>query len=261
MYLSKNKKNLLFLIPNSLTLASMAFGLFAILATATATDEQGFFKAIMGIFLAMLCDLSDGRMARLTRTQSTFGIQLDSLADLVSFGVAPAVLVYFWSLKNLGFWGLLVCVGYLVAGAVRLARFNVLALKDGGASDHTLGITIPLAALTIISMISAHYHIFNGKPVVHHTRVALLVFMLSLLMVSNFKFRTFKKLDFSKPIVAFGIMTFSFFFSFLSLKFGPGMAIFSVIMAYISLGILENLGVFGTADEMVEEVDEETVER
>ncbi len=260
MDIRHKKRDLLFLIPNAFTVASLLFGFFAILVSSTAQVETDFYKAIFAIFLAMLCDVSDGRMARLTKTQSSFGIQLDSLADLVSFGVAPSVLVYFWSLKNLGFWGLVICSLYLVAGSLRLARFNVMASQDGGASDYTLGITIPLAALAIISLISAHYHFFNNKPVVHHKEVAFLVLFLSILMISNMKFRTFKKLDFSRPFVAFGIMSFAFLFSIISFKFGPGMAIFSVIMAYISIGILENVGLIKLPgnENLVGEIDEET---
>src|SRR5574339_28462 len=103
----------------------------------------------------------DGRVARMTRTQSAFGVELDSLADVVSFGAAPALLVYKWALAPLGLLGLFLSFAYAACGALRLARFNVLAWRgDKGASRFFVGLPIPLAAGTIVSIVIAHYRAF-----------------------------------------------------------------------------------------------------
>ncbi len=103
-------------------------------------------------------------MARLTKTQSDFGMQLDSLADVVSFGAAPALLVYKWALAPLGFLGLFISFAFAACGALRLARFNVLAMRNphGGGGNFFVGLPIPLAAGVLVSMMIAHYAVRGG---------------------------------------------------------------------------------------------------
>src|ERR1043165_8542856 len=124
----------LFVLPNLITLASIFCGFNAIRVVALdnpTTDD--FYRAAILLMFAMLFDLLDGRVARMTRTQSEFGLQLDSLADIVSFGVAPALLIYKWVLYRYPVPGLLTAFLFTACGAMRLARFNVLSGSDVAA--------------------------------------------------------------------------------------------------------------------------------
>src|SRR5688572_11971681 len=123
----------LFLLPNLITLSSVFCGFHAITLCGEGADEKDFVRAALLIVYAMFFDILDGRVARLTKTQSALGVQLDSLADVISFGVAPATLVYRWSLVALGSVGLFACFAFVAAGVLRLARFNVLSTLETGA--------------------------------------------------------------------------------------------------------------------------------
>src|SRR3982751_4606403 len=116
-------KKTLFLLPNLITLSSIFCGFDSIPLSARAQNADDFYRASILLVFALLFDMLDGRVARLTKTQSSFGLQIDSLADLVSFGVAPALLVYKWSLVQLGTAGIVIAFAFTGAGAVRLARF------------------------------------------------------------------------------------------------------------------------------------------
>ena len=122
-----NLQKSLFILPNLFTLSSVLCGFYAILICTPDATNEDFYRASLLLVFAMFFDTIDGRVARLTNTQSAIGLQLDSLADVVSFGVAPAVLVYRWSLEEIGFLGLFFAFVYIACGAIRLARFNVLA--------------------------------------------------------------------------------------------------------------------------------------
>ncbi len=190
--MTKPPPKVLFILPNLFTVSSIFCGMYAIFqAVGDAPDR--FYKAAVAIIFAVLFDSLDGRVARITKTQSDFGIQLDSLADLVSFGVAPALVMWRWALSDFGWLGFAVAFGYVACGALRLARFNVLATSQSGPSSRFVGLPIPLAAITLASLLMLHYRTggvrLEGQPLV-------LVVMggLALLMVSNFPYRTFKKL-------------------------------------------------------------------
>src|SRR5947207_13416458 len=121
----------LFLLPNLITLSSIFCGFDAIRLAARGSDDDIYRAAVLLIF-AMIFDMLDGRVARMTKTQSAFGVQIDSLADIVSFGVAPSMLVYHWTLHRLGLTGLIVSFAFTACGAIRLARFNVLSMGEAG---------------------------------------------------------------------------------------------------------------------------------
>ena len=153
------------------------------------------YQAALAIFFGMFFDAFDGRVARLTKTQSLFGQELDSLADVVSFGAAPALLVWKWALSGLGIIGVLAAFLYAACGALRLARFNVLAIKSphGGASNFFVGMPIPFAACGVISMIIAYQNARGGTlPADARWPVLAVVVFLALLMVSTVRYRTFK---------------------------------------------------------------------
>src|SRR5690606_22374859 len=147
-------------------------GYYAITLAVENASNEAFYRAALLLVFAMLFDTIDGRVARLTRTQSAFGVQLDSLADVMSFGLAPAVLVYQWSLREFGIVGILIAFFYLACGTIRLARFNVLATEESGApkapDKYILGLPIPAAAGILISLIVASIVTgkFDGKPVI-----------------------------------------------------------------------------------------------
>ena len=123
----------LFILPNLFTLSSVLCGYYAILtATKPEVSADDFYRASLLVIFAMFFDSLDGRVARMTKTQSAFGLQIDSLADVVSFGVAPALLVYQWSLHSLGTMGLIGAFLFVACGAIRLARFNVLSMGENG---------------------------------------------------------------------------------------------------------------------------------
>jgi CDP-diacylglycerol--serine O-phosphatidyltransferase len=135
------------LIPNAVTLANIALGFLGILAAAHSHFE----RAVLLFFGAALCDLLDGKLARWLNASSKFGMELDSLSDMVSFGMAPAVLVYLSVLQRLGTLGLVVAVIYPLCGALRLARYNIDADPIGQYTF--LGVPIPIAASYLWSMV------------------------------------------------------------------------------------------------------------
>jgi CDP-diacylglycerol--serine O-phosphatidyltransferase len=201
-----NLRKSLFLLPNLITLSSVFCGFQAITLCGAGTDERDFFRAALLIVYAMFFDIMDGRVARLTKTQSALGVQLDSLADVISFGVAPATLVYRWSLSALGSMGLLACFAFVAAGVVRLARFNVLSMHDSGApkkpGKYILGLPIPGAAGILVSLVVANHSIaghLSERPILLFS----VVLLLSACMVSTLRFRSFKDLRLTGRTLAF----------------------------------------------------------
>jgi len=177
-----------FLIPNLITTASLFAGFYAIVATI----DGRFYHAAWAIFISLVLDGLDGRIARITLSTSGFGTQYDSLSDLVAFGVAPGLLVYLWALKPFKQFGWLAAFLYVVCGALRLARFNV----QQGSSDprYFNGLPIPAAAMLIATTVAFHHEIgewFPGK----HIYILAMIYVLSFLMVSNIKYVSFKKVE------------------------------------------------------------------
>jgi CDP-diacylglycerol--serine O-phosphatidyltransferase len=151
----------LFILPNLITLSSVFCGFDSLRISASAQGEEDFYRAALLIVFAMLFDMLDGRVARMTKTQSAFGLQIDSLADVVSFGAAPALLVYEWTLHRVGTPGLVVSFLFVACGAVRLARFNVLSMGESGKptkpSKYIVGLPIPGAAGILVSIVVANH--------------------------------------------------------------------------------------------------------
>jgi len=201
----RDRRKWLFILPNLFTVSSIFCGFYALtLCSGEATPAQ-LYQAALAIFFAMFFDGFDGRVARLTKTQSQFGVELDSLADVLSFGAAPAILVHKWALAPLGFVGVVVAFSFAACGALRLARFNVLAQREqhGGGGRFFVGLPIPLAAGVIVSMVIAHYGargtaLGRGATV----PIAIVVALLALLMVSTLRYRTFKDLKLTATSMA-----------------------------------------------------------
>ena len=146
----------IFILPNSITALSLFFGFLSIRfgfeSRFTPLGETGFTYACYAIMASVVCDGLDGSVARLTRTQSAFGVQLDSLSDLIAFGLAPAFLAYNFALHELGRLGFAACFAYATCGALRLARFNVQSTL-GKAGGNFTGIPTPMAALPVAVLI------------------------------------------------------------------------------------------------------------
>ncbi|MBM4274083.1 MAG: CDP-diacylglycerol--serine O-phosphatidyltransferase [Deltaproteobacteria bacterium] len=180
-----------YLLPNLITTGSLFAGFYAIVA---AMDGR-FVAAAWAIFVSLILDGLDGRIARLTHSTSGFGVQYDSLADLVAFGVAPAVMVYLWALKPFKQVGWVAAFLFVVCGALRLARFNV----QTGSMDprYFNGLPIPAAAMVVATSIGFYYEIGEWAPE-KHKYILVMIYVLSFLMVSNLKFASFKKVEFFK---------------------------------------------------------------
>jgi CDP-diacylglycerol--serine O-phosphatidyltransferase len=240
-------KKTLFILPNLLTLSSIACGFGSILVCTTAdasgqTRPEDFYGAALLIVFAMFFDTIDGRVARLTKTQSAFGVQLDSLADVVSFGVAPALLAYRWSLHTLGFAGLVVAFVYLACGAIRLARFNVLASAPGGGAPkkpgkYILGLPIPGAAGLVVSLVVANVAV-TGSLQTAPELIAAIVLMLSFLMVSTIRFRSFKDVRLSwRSVLFFGSVVGSS--AVIAAVLHPAFVLAWLILGYVAIALLE----------------------
>lgn len=183
-----------YLLPNLFTSAGLFSGFYSIICTL----RREYWLAAAMILVAQLCDALDGRIARLTRSTSSFGIQYDSLADLVAFGVAPGILVYQWALRPWGRWGWLAASLYVTCGALRLARFNVQIASV--EKRYFVGLPIPAAAGVIAATVLLHYRLFHwlggegetGK----HITMLLLIFAVAGLMVSEIRYYSFKEIRF-----------------------------------------------------------------
>ena len=177
----------IYLLPNKLTTGALFGGFYAVLSGFTGNFEF----AAMAIFAAMIFDGLDGRVARMTNTQSDFGVQYDSLSDMVSFGVAPAVVAYGWGVSDLGKLGLAAAFVYASCAALRLARFNVQAeLAD---KKTFTGLPSPVAAALVAGFIWSTYDI---EPSLGLSIIgAIFTSAAGLLMVSNFKYPSFKEVD------------------------------------------------------------------
>lgn len=179
----------IYILPNLFTTATIFLGVFAIIR-ATSGD---FLTAAVCIVVAHVSDGLDGRIARLTNTESDFGVQYDSLADLVAFGVAPGILAYNWALGPWGHWGWLAASLYVTCGALRLARFNTqIAHVD---KKSFVGLPIPAAADMVAATVLLYFFFGGEGETSKHVLLLLMIYSLALLMVSNIRYYSFKDID------------------------------------------------------------------
>ncbi len=181
-------RKLVYILPNMFTAASIFVGIFSMVSTINGD----FVFASWLIFLSLLFDTLDGRVARLTNTCSRFGVEFDSLADIVSFGVAPALLIYMYIGNDYGRLGVVVSAMFVVLGAIRLARFNVTSSQI--EPSVFIGVPIPTAAVFISILVL----LFEDYTSLHDYKFIILMgtAVISLLMVSNIRYPSFKKVDF-----------------------------------------------------------------
>jgi CDP-diacylglycerol---serine O-phosphatidyltransferase len=183
----------IYLLPNLFTTAS----LFAAFYSMVSSLKQDYEPAVIAIFIGLIADGIDGRVARLTNTQSAFGAEYDSLSDMVTFGVAPSLLMYSWSLQSIGKLGWLVSFMYTASVALRLARFNTqINIAD---KRYFQGLACPPAAAIMISFIWFCQQMdMSGKILAIVT--AIIAFCIASLMVSNIRYYSFKDIDFKGKV-------------------------------------------------------------
>lgn len=210
--MDKLKKTGAIVLPSIFTIANMAFGFFAILLSS----EGKFVQAAWFIILAYVMDMLDGRVARLVHGESSFGVEIDSLSDWMSFGIAPAYMIYKLVLKDYGVWSYPVAFLYVLCGALRLARYNVKSHFGGSDKDYFQGLPIPGAAGILVSFVLA-YSMLEGDggarsiklvmaqmPYVY-AAIPFIMIALALLMVSTAPYAAFKG-DMIKPTSVTGIL-------------------------------------------------------
>lgn len=217
----------IYLLPNLFTTAGLFAGFYAIVAAMKGVFDL----AAIAIFVAMIMDSLDGRVARLTNTQSAFGAEYDSLSDLASFGIAPALVVYSWSLNALGKLGWLAAFIYAAAGALRLARFNTqIGIAD---KRYFQGLPIPAAAGVIASLVW-----LGSDYAIPGTGVAILIgsitVLAALLMVSNIRYHSFKHVDLKGRVPFVAILVIVLIFVAISLD--PPKVLFLLAFGYAISG-------------------------
>jgi CDP-diacylglycerol--serine O-phosphatidyltransferase len=188
----------IYVLPNLFTTANLFCGFYSAIASMKGMYEI----AAVAILIAVVLDSLDGRIARMTHTTSRFGGEYDSLCDLVTFGVAPSLLVYNWSLLAYGKWGWLGAFLFCVCGALRLARFNVqIGVIDSRVFN---GLPIPGAAAAMATGVLLYYYL-GGEGRFSNLSIMISVIALSLFMVSSIKYYSFKDLNFfsRKPFMSF----------------------------------------------------------
>ncbi|MCV6607098.1 MAG: CDP-diacylglycerol--serine O-phosphatidyltransferase [Campylobacterales bacterium] len=184
---NQQKIQLKYLLPNLFTAGSIFLAVLSILSAF----KGEFATAGWYIFLASIFDALDGRVARLTKTTSQFGVEFDSLADVISFGITPAMLYYFYSGIHLGKFGVIVTALFVIFGAVRLARFNVTNAET--EPNVFIGLPIPAAGILVVGLVllGSEYHFFDKSGFL----VSILTLFAAVLMVSNIRYPSFKKMD------------------------------------------------------------------
>jgi len=219
------KINLAYLLPNFFTALSAFLGVMSIIASSQGKFE----KAFIYILFSLIADGLDGRVARLTNTTSKFGVEFDSLADLVAFGMAPAMMLFFSVGDNYGRFGALVSGLFVVFGAIRLARFNVTT----GELDprYFIGLPIPTAAVVLGSWIMLDVK-YSG-----HLNIPILLgaLFLAFLMVSNFRYPSFKKINLNKSVAIKALVLIIIVASFIYLYPVEGISIVLTVYTFYGL--------------------------
>jgi len=221
-----------YILPNLCTTASLFSGFYSTIQSLSGN----FIQAAWAILVAGLFDFLDGRVARLTHAESEFGIEYDSLVDLASFGLAPAILIYTWGLEGMGRIGWLAAFLYFACGALRLARFNVQAKTVERAWFQ--GLPIPVAASVLSSMVIFFDFISFSVGTSSPLTVGVTI-LLSLLMVSTVPYRSFKNIHFKRRWSFFALVAIVGAIFVMALE--PKVTIFLISTSYVMFGIIEEL--------------------
>ena len=235
-----------YILPNLFTLSSVFCGFISIsLSASSGTTGSDLYQAALAICFGFFFDTADGRVARLTKTQTDLGRDLDSLADVITFGVAPALLVYKWGLTSFGRLGIFIAGLFVCAGAMRLARFNVLSRREEAAGHkkpgkYTLGLSIPAAASVLVFMVLVAHQLRPYK-LVSESVVAGVVLTLSYLMVSRIKFRSFKDLRLTRRTVELAVLVAGSWVIVVMNGVSKALIFLILMTAYIVLGLAETV--------------------
>ncbi len=224
---SKPRGRGIYLLPNLFTTAALFSGFYAVLASMDGQFE----KAALAIFLAMLLDGLDGRVARITNTQTGFGAQYDSLSDMVAFGLAPALVIYQWTLSNLGKIGWMAAFIFIAGAALRLARFN--SQEDKSDRRFFTGLPSPSAAAVLAGAVWVAVD-NDFSPQNWSWLAAGLTAICGLLMVSNFLYHSFKRIDFKGKVPFFIIVFVMLFFALVISE--PPIILFLIFFGYTLSG-------------------------
>ena len=229
---AKKQRRGIYLLPNLFTTAALFAGFYAIVAGMQANFEA----AAVAIFVAMVLDGADGRIARMTNTQSAFGAEYDSLSDVISFGLAPALVMFQWSLSSLGKLGWLAAFFYAAAAALRLARFNTqIATAD---KRYFQGLPCPMAAAVMAGFLwFATDFGFAGVNMVAITMIITIT--TGVLMVSNVRFHSFKELDLRGRVPFMAVLLVVLALVFVAAD--PALVLFVAALAYAVSGPIMTL--------------------
>jgi CDP-diacylglycerol--serine O-phosphatidyltransferase len=227
--LAKNRirRRGIYLLPNLLTTAALFAGFYAIVQAMNGRFD----RSAIAIFVAMVLDSLDGRVARLTKTESAFGAEYDSLSDMVSFGAAPALVVYEWALRGMGQFGWAAAFLYVAGAALRLARFNTMI--DIADKRYFQGLPSPAAAALVAGFVWVIDDFGVDPEKVRWAALAVTVFA-GLTMVSNFKFYSFKTINLRRSVPF--VVVFGFVLFFVLVSYQPPVVLFSGFLVYAISG-------------------------
>jgi len=236
--MNKNLHKSLYILPSLFTLANLAFGYFGIIAAL----HQNWLLAGQLISWAAIMDGLDGRVARLTKTTSSFGMNFDSISDMISFGVAPATVIYLkWLKTDPVTWTCILPFLFISAGAFRLARFNVDS-SDNTPTYYFKGLPIPAGAgvlATSLWMFEKYFHNYDHFEQLYLKTMPFLIVILSYLMISKIKYYSFKRMKF---LLGRPYLTIVFLITFISLLiFKPGEFLFCFAWYYVFTGPIKTI--------------------
>ncbi|XKH60542.1 CDP-diacylglycerol--serine O-phosphatidyltransferase [Halomonas sediminis] len=223
----KVRRKGIYLLPNLFTTSALFSGFFAVVAGINGD----FAAAAVAIFIAMVLDGLDGRVARMTNTQSAFGAEYDSLSDMLSFGVAPALVAFTWILQDIGKTGWVVAFLYVACAALRLARFNVQV----GSTDKRwfIGLPSPSAAALIAACVWTFYH-FDADALGFKLLMLFVVAAAAVLMVSNIRYYSFKDVDLKGPVPF--VVLLAVVIGFVVISIEPSVMLLLLFSAYVISG-------------------------
>ncbi|ACD96213.1 CDP-diacylglycerol--serine O-phosphatidyltransferase [Trichlorobacter lovleyi] len=223
----ENIRRGIYILPNLITAGSLFAGFYSMVATLNGN----YGSAAIWIFISAVCDGLDGKVARLTNTTSQFGVEFDSLADLVAFGVTPGLMMYAWALKPFGRLGWLAAFLFVVCGALRLARFNVQVSTV--ESKRFVGLPIPAAASMVASTVLLFNH-FGWPSSYKKLAILVLIYLLAFLMVSSVKYYSFKDPELIKK-QPFGFLVLAVVLLII-VAAEPAVMIFVIMLSYVLSG-------------------------
>ncbi|MFD2192207.1 CDP-diacylglycerol--serine O-phosphatidyltransferase [Pistricoccus aurantiacus] len=223
----KIRRKGIYLLPNLFTTSALFSGFFAVVAGI----DGDFTAAAIAIFVSMVLDGLDGRVARMTNTQSAFGAEYDSLADMLSFGVAPALVAFTWILQDIGKTGWIVAFLFMACAALRLARFNVQL----GSTDKKwfIGLPSPSAAAVVAASVWT-FHSFDAEALGYKVWMLVVVAAAGLLMVSNIRYYSFKDVDPKGPVPF--VVLLAIVLAFVVISVEPSVMLLLLFGAYVLSG-------------------------